>query len=156
MKKSKITSKLSKLSDADLEARSFGIVAAITGNPHFTESTPTLADLNNSIKLFSDSLALATSGDRVKAIYKNQQRNNLEGLLDKLSNYCSFIAQGDRFILASSGFTINAETSASTTLVNPTNFTVEVGNKAGNALVYVKPVPNAKAYIPLGYYTHRK
>jgi hypothetical protein len=119
MKKSKITLRLSRLSDADLEARSFGIVAAMTGNAHFPEPTPALADLNNTIKLFSDSLA----------------------------NYCSFIAEGDRFILASSGFTLNAERTNPATLADPTNFTVEVGSKTGDALAYVNAVPNAKAYL---------
>jgi hypothetical protein len=147
MKKSKITLRLSKLGDADLEARSFGIVAAMTGNAHFPEPTPALADLNNSLKLFSDSLAFAKTGDRVKAILKNQRRDDLELLLTNLANYCSFIAQGDRFILASSGFSLNAETSASKTLADPANFTVEIGCKSGDALAYVNAVPNAKAYL---------
>ena len=147
MKKSKIILSFSKLSDAELEARSFGIVAAMTGNPHFPEPTPALADLNNGIKLFSDSLALAKTGDRVKAILKNQHRDALELLLTNLASYCSFIAQGDRFILASSGFTLNAESSTAAILADPSNFTVEVGNRSGDALAFVNPVPNAKAYL---------
>ncbi|MEO5682850.1 MAG: hypothetical protein ABIQ88_09420 [Chitinophagaceae bacterium] len=55
--------------------------AAMTGNPHFPEAAPTLADLSNSLKLFSDALALSKTGDRVKTVYKNQLRQNLDLLL---------------------------------------------------------------------------
>ena len=116
MKKSKISLSFSKLSDAELEARTFGIIAAMTGNPHFPEATPVLTELANSLKVFSDALAQAKTGDRVKAVYKNQLRQNLDLLLTKLANYCSFIAQNDRFILASSGFSLNAETTGVKTL----------------------------------------
>ncbi len=147
MKKSKISFRMARLSDAHLEARSFAILAAMTGNPHFPEPIPTLADLNNSIKLFSDSLALAKTGDRVKTVYKNQQRENLDLQLTNLANYCSFIAQGDRFILASSGFSLTPETSVSKTLGAPENFSVEIGRKTGEALAFVNPVKNAKSYL---------
>ena len=147
MKKSKIKVNFASFSDAELEARSFGIIAAMTGNTHYPDPSPALADLGNSLKLFSDALANAKTGDRVKAVYKNQLRDNLDGLLTRLASYCSFIAQGDRFILASSGFTINAETTASKILGSPENFSVEVGSKTGEALAFVNPVANAKSYL---------
>ncbi len=147
MKKSKIKVHFATFSDAELEARSFGIIAAMTGNTHFPEPSPTLADLSNSLKLFSDALALAKTGDRVKAVNKNQLRDNLDGLLTRLANYCSFIAQGDRFILASSGFALNAETRASKTLGTPENFSVEIGRQTGEALAFINTVANAKSYL---------
>ena len=147
MKKSKIKLHFASFSDAELEARSLGIMAAMTGNTYFPEPSPTLADLNNSLKLFSDALALSKTGDRVKAVYKNQLRDNLDGLLTRLANYCSFIAQGDRFILASSGFALNAETRASKILGAPENFSVEIGRQTGDALAFIKTVANAKSYL---------
>ena len=147
MKKTKIKLHFAGFSDAEMEARSFGIIAAMTGNTHFPEPSPTLADLNNSLKLFSDALALAKTGDRVKAVNKNQLRENLDRLLTRLADYCSFIAQGDRFILASSGFALSAETSAPKTLGSPENFSVEIGSKTGDALAFVNTVANAKSYL---------
>ncbi len=147
MKKSKIKLNFASFSDAELEARSFGIIAAMTGNPHFTAPSPSLDDLSNSLKLFSDALALAKTGDRVKAVYKNQLRENLDNLLTKLATYCTYIAQGDRFILASSGFSLTAEVNATKILGAPQNFSVEVGRTNGEALVYVNPVANAKSYL---------
>ena len=147
MKKSKIKLHFASFSDAEMEARSLGIMAAMTGNTYFPEPSPTLADLNNSLKLFSDALALSKTGDRVKAVYKNQLRDNLDGLLTRLANYCSFIAQGDRFILASSGFALNAETRASKILGAPENFSVEIGRQTGDALAFIKTVANAKSYL---------
>ena len=147
MKKSKIKFSFASISDAELEARAFGIVAAMTGNPHFPEAVPTLTDLNNSLKLYSDALAMAKSGDRTKTAYKNQLRQNLELLLTKLANYCSFIAQGDRFMLTSSGYSLNAETASTKTLGTLQNLSVEVGRAPGEALVYVNRVTNAKSYL---------
>ena len=147
MKKSKIKLSFSKLSDAELEARSLGIIAAMTGNTHFPQPAPALEDLSNSLKLFSDALALSKTGDRVKAVYKNQLRDNLDGLLTKLASYCGFTAQGDRFILASSGFAITTETNAAKTLGTPENFSVAIGQQTGSALAYVNRVANARSYL---------
>ena len=147
MKKTKIKLHFAQLSDAEMEARAFGIIAAMTGNTHYPDPNPALAELDSQLKLFSDALAQAKTGDRIKAILKNQHRDKLELSFAQLANYCSFIAQGDRYKLASSGFTLTADSISPTTLADPTNFTVEIGNKTGEALVYISPVPNAKAYL---------
>ena len=147
MKTTKIKSSFSKLSDGQLEDMALAIAAAMTGNPNFTEPGPALADLNNSIKLFSDGLALAKTRDKVKVAVKNKLRNDLQLLLINLANYCSYVAKGDRAILASTGFALNAENNLPKTLGSPENFTVQPGNNAGEALVYINTVRNAKAYL---------
>jgi hypothetical protein len=120
----------------------------LPGNPRFPEPTPTLADLNNSLKLFSDALALAKTGDRIKTVYKNQLRDNLDLTLTNLATYCSFIAQGDRFILASSGFSLNTEANASQTLGLPENFSVEIGQQSGSALVSLRRLTISNGFNP--------
>ncbi|MEO5684381.1 MAG: hypothetical protein ABIQ88_17200 [Chitinophagaceae bacterium] len=147
MKKTKITLPLTRLSDAELEVRTFGIIAAMTGNEQFPEPSPALADLSNSLKLFSDALALSQTKDKVKVAIKNKHRSNLAFQLTKLASYVQFIAQGDRATLSSSGFSLTAETSASKALAQPSNFTVEVGSTSGTALAYINAVANAKAYL---------
>jgi hypothetical protein len=147
MKTSKITLGFTKFSDDQLEGRALAIAAAMAGNTNFPEPTPALADLNNSIKLFSDALALAKTGDRVKVTIKNKQRQNLEFMLITLANYCSHTAKTDRSILASSGFALNAESNAAKTLNPPENFTVQPGNHSGEILLYVNTVPSARSYL---------
>ena len=147
MKKTKIKSNFTGLSDAELDARASGIISAMTGNPHFPQPNPALEDVSNSLKLFSEALALSKTGDRVKAAYKNQLRDNLDGLLTKLANYCRFVAQGDRFMLTSSGFQVNAEANSAVTIGFPENFSVEIGRQSGSALASVNRVRNAKSYL---------
>jgi hypothetical protein len=147
MKTSKITLGFNKLNDGQLEDQALAIAAAMNGNTHFPEPSPALADLNNGIQLFSNGLALAKTRDKVKVAVKNQLRDNLELLLIQLSNYCSFIAKGDRAILASSGFTLKAENSSPKILGSPENFSVKPGNNAGEAFVSINPARNAKGYL---------
>ena len=147
MKKTKITLPLNRISDADLEVRTLGIIAAMTGNAQFPEPNPALADLSNSLQLFSDALVLSLTKDRVKLAVKNKLRGNLAAQLAKLASYVEFTAQGDRAILSASGFPLTPETSPARALTQPTNFTVEVGSRTGAALAVLNPVAYAKAYV---------
>lgn len=147
MKTSKITLGFTRLSDDQLEGRALAIAAAMTGNANFPEPAPALADLNNSIKLFSDALALAKTRDRVKVAIKNRLRQNLELLLTSLASHCSYTAKADRAILASSGFALNTESNGARPLTLPENFTVQPGNHSGEVLLYINSVPNAKTYL---------
>lgn len=147
MKTSKIKLSFSKLNDSQLEVLALTVAAAMNGNPNFPEPIPSLADLNNGIKLFSDGLALAKTRDKVKVAVKNQLRDNLEILLSNLANYCSFIARADRAILASAGFNLNSENNLPKMLGTPENFTVQPGYNAGEAFIYINTLRNANAYL---------
>ena len=77
MKLSKITTGFTKLSDGRLEDQALAVAAAMNGNTNYPDPSPALADLNNSIKLFSDALALAGTRDKVKIAIKNKLRVDL-------------------------------------------------------------------------------
>lgn len=147
MKKAKIVLNLRRLSDSEIETQSVAIATAMTNNPYFPEPMPSLAALNNSLKLYTDSLALVKNGGRVQVALKKEAREKLEQSLTNLAADCSAIARGNRGILASSGFNLNTETSTPRILTYPENFTVEVGNNPGEALVYLNPVKHAKSYV---------
>ena len=147
MKTTKIKLGFTRLGDARLQEQALAVAAAMAGNKNFPEPTPALADLNNSIQLFSDALALAKSRDRVRVAIKNKHRQQVQALLVNLASYCSFTAQGDRSLLASSGFVLNAETSTTKLLAQPENFTVQPGNNSGEIYLYINTVPNAKTYL---------
>jgi len=147
MKTSKIILSFIRLNDGQLEDMALAIAAAITGNANFPEPSPALADLNNSIKLFSDGLALAKTRDKVKVAVKNRLRDNLELLLINLANYCTYTAKGDRSILSGSGFSLNAASSAPKLLAPPENFTLQHGSNVGEVFIYINSVPNAKTYF---------
>ena len=147
MKTSKITLGFTRLSDGQLEDQALAVVAAMTGNANFPEPIPALADLNSSVQLYSNALALAKTRDRVKVAIKNKHRQDLELLLGSLASYCSYTAKGDRAILASSGFRLNVESSSTKLLAAPANFTVQPGSNSGDMYLYVNSVANARAYL---------
>ena len=149
MKTSKILLSFSKLSDNNLESLALAVAAAITGNTHFPEPQPGLTAFNDSIKAYSDTLALAKTRDKVKVAIKNNLRETLLLDLRKMANYCSLVADGDRAKLVSSGFPVNAETASPKMLSIPENFTVQAGINSGEAIVSINRIATAIAYLLL-------
>ena len=149
MKTTKIVLNLFSLSDGALEDLGLAVAAAMNGNTHFPEPQPSLTELNDSIKAFSDALALAKSRDKVKVAVKKNMRIALENILRNMANYCIYMARGEREILVSSGFPLNAATASPKILSVPENFTAQQGRQSGEVVVSVKRVSNASAYLLL-------
>ena len=147
MKTTKIKFNSPRLSDSNLESLALAVAAAMTGNTHFPEPQPSLAALNDSIKAYSDALALAKTRDKVKVAIKNTVREALLLNLRKMASYCSMVADRDRAKLVSSGFPVNAESVAVKTLPAPENFTVQAGSNSGEAIVSINRIANAKAFL---------
>jgi hypothetical protein len=121
----------------------------MTGNNLFPEPQPSLAALSDSIKAFSDALAVAKSRDKVKVAIKNNQRTALEIALRNMANYCTFVAKGDRAQLVRSGFGVNEDIFYPKTLSTPENFTAQLGNNSGEVIVSINRIKNANAYLLL-------
>ncbi len=149
MRTPKIVFNFSSLADGALEDLALAVAAAMTGNPNFTEPQPGIAALNDSIKTFSDALALAKTRDKVKVATKNNLRAALEMTLRNLANYCAFVAKEDRAQLVSSGFPVSADSLSPKTLSAPENFTVQSGNHPGEVTVSINRIRAANAYLLL-------
>ena len=147
MKTTKIVLNLFSLSDGALEDLGLAVAAAMNGNTHFPEPEPSLAALNDSIKAYSDALALAKTRDKVKVAIKKDLKEVLLTDLRKLISYCSMVAAGDRAKLVSSGFPVNAETASFKMLPAPENLTVKTGINSGEAIVSINRIANARAYL---------
>ena len=147
MKQSKIKFNSPRLSDSNLESLALAVAAAMTGNTHFPEPQPSLAALNDSIKVYSDALALAQTRDKVKVAIKKDLKEVLLTDLRRMISYCSMVAAGDRAKLVSSGFPVNAETGSFKMLPAPENLTVKTGINSGEAIVSINRIANARAYL---------
>jgi hypothetical protein len=80
---------------------------------------------------------------------KNALRVILILQLRKMANYCSLTADGDHTKLLSSGFAVTAPALSPKTLSAPQNFSVQPGINSGEAIVSIKRIPNAIAYLLL-------
>ncbi len=143
----RITNGFERLSDASLEARAISIVAALTDNPAFTSSSPTLTAMHTAISNYSNALAKATGGSPYDKAFKNQKRLELIDLLHSLGNYVLFVANGNELVAKSSGFTIAKGPSPAPELVAATNQKLEDGANAGELRFSFNRVPGAKSYM---------
>src|SRR5438105_1163957 len=103
MKRARIIISFRSRSDAALDNKGQVILNAMKGNKYFTNPTPSLTELENALKAYSEALAAAEHGGRLQIIQKKMARQALEALLRTLGTYVTMVANGDREILASSG-----------------------------------------------------
>lgn len=135
-----------KYSDAALEARAQLILNSLTGNAHFTDPVPSLAELQAAITAFSAALIKAGSGNRSDIAFKNQKRRELVAILVSLAQYVTFVANGDESILYSSGFEIS-KTPGTIIITRPENLQVINGNNTGELQISVNGVKGALSYL---------
>ena len=135
------------MSDARLQEHARAVIAAMQGNQNFAEAQPMLTAVNEALSVFTEALSQAKTRDRVKVAFKNEVRVKLASTLRTLANFCTFKADGERSVLASSGFALNSEQRTTASLALPENFSVRVGNNSGEVVLSVNKVPKALAYI---------
>lgn len=131
--------------DADFKEKAGYILNCMTKNPHFGAPVPPLTALKDAIDAYSVALKAAAGLDRVKVAEKNQARVVLEQLLTQLGMYVMYVANGDAFVLASSGFT-PGKTPEPGKLANPGNVTLSNGVTGGQLVSSVKSTKYAKVY----------
>jgi hypothetical protein len=131
--------------DAYLKEKAGYILNCMTDNPNFAAPVPPLQALKNAIDAYSAALEAAAGLDRVKVAEKNQARTVLEQLLTQLGMYVMYVANGDAFVLTSSGFSM-AKTPEPGKLANPGNVTLSNGVTGGQMVSSVKSTKYAKVY----------
>jgi len=131
--------------DADLKEKAIYILTSMTANPNFEAPVPPLTDLQSAITTYSKALEAAAGLDRVKVAEKNQAREVLQGILNQLGMYVMYVANGDLYVLVSSGYSI-AKTPEPGKLANPGNVTLSNGVTSGQMAGSVKRTKYAKMY----------
>ena len=144
---SKITAGYTRMSDARLQEHAQAIIAAMQDNKNFGDTQPMLTAVNDALNAFTEALSQAKTRDRVKVAFKNETRVKLAAALRTLANFCTFKADGERSVLASSGFPLTSEQRTTQPLALPENFSVRLGNNSGEVILSVNKVPGALAYI---------
>ena len=144
---SKITVGYTRMSDARLQEHAQAIIAAMQDNRNFADAQPMLTAVNDALNAFTEALSQAKTRDRVRVAFKNETRVKLAAALRTLANFCTFKADGERSVLASSGFPLSSEQRIAKPLSTAENFSVELGGNSGEVLLSLNRVTNAQAYI---------
>jgi hypothetical protein len=148
MKQPRLRLDFSKMSDADLEAKSLAIVEAMTVNAsYFPTPKPTMAELSGAVSLYGTQLSKAASRDKDDVALKNQVRVSLEATLTQMGYFVSNTAKGNEAVLTGSGYDLVKQAANRPPIGAPENLLLASGINTGELLVSIDTVKGAKAYL---------
>ena len=135
------------LSDTQLDTESENVLTKMTGNTSFPTPTPELTVLEADLAAYRTAMVEAALGDRHKVELKNQQREQLERTLRSLALYVEQVADNDKAIILSAGFSVRKSSQGSSDVPEVTGFRVKYGTPgSGVAHVSVKYQQIARLY----------
>ena len=146
MRTSKAILNFTGLSDGNLESVALSIIDSMTDNANFPNPVPSLSEVTAAVTDFSSALSGAKSGDKAQIELKNIKKAAMIDLLKRLAAYVTFTANGNRNVIATSGFTISKDGSSSRAMTAPASFKMTVGKTPGQATSTVSGVKGVKAY----------
>jgi hypothetical protein len=147
MKNPKILLNFSSLSNPKMLAKAEFIETSMNGNANFPAPVPTIAELTSAVNAYSGAFADAQSGDKTKIEIRKEMRQQLETLLVSLSAYVTQVANGNRSILVSSGYTVSSESKSKRTIGALENFQVVQGINPGEAISSLDSVDYSTGYM---------
>lgn len=148
MKTQKALISFAKVKDHEIANVAQNIVNKMTINAHFSQPTPTLISVQQTISTYADALLKAKDGSKQDTAYKNACRLNLENALSSLGSYVNLTAEADLVKLESSGFPLSKIPEPIGILAAPT-ITVTYGKNPGEIHIECSVIPNASGYIIL-------
>jgi hypothetical protein len=147
MKKSKIITGFTKLSDSELDVKSQQIVSKMNKNPNFSAPIPDIDEVIEAKNAFENALTAAAHGNTNDTAFKNQTRTILEELLHRLGLFVELTANGNEAILFSSGYDLQKERETVGVLPKPENLKISMGANPGSVKVTVNSLTNADSYL---------
>jgi hypothetical protein len=123
-----ITNGFARMADANLETRSYQILAGVTGNAYFPAPNPTVAEMGTIIGNFFDALNDCKDGDRIKIAIKNQKRDIVISSLHLWSAYVLSQSAGDAVIALTSNFKVRKAAAPRPPIGKPENFSIVAGD----------------------------
>ena len=145
MAKTKIVTGFSRYRDPELDQKAKFIIDSMTDNPHFTDPVPAIAEIITANDAYIAARSAAETGDREAVAIKNQKREALENLLNKLALYVEANANNDEAVMLSSGFSLSKDHTPVGILPKPENFSARPTEK-GMITLNLKPIAGADSY----------
>lgn len=131
--------------DKQLLATGGAVIAGMTGNKAFPNPPVELTALQTGLTQFTDAIAAQGQGGTTATADKNNKRDALVALLQKLALYVQAHSDNDLATLLSSGFTAGGGRRGSSALPKPAILSVDNGNST-QLLVKVGSIANARCY----------
>ena len=147
MKNPRAILNFAKLSDGNLEAIALSIIDKMTDNANFPNPTPAITDVTAVVMEYTNALSAAKNRGKAEVELKNIKKDAMIPVLVSLAAYVTFIANGNRNIIATSGFSITKDSKTSQTMSIPAKFSVGMGKTTGEAISSVAGVRGVKKYV---------
>jgi hypothetical protein len=144
MRTNKLISTYNYCREGDLVKLTRHILDSMKDNAQFPNPTPALADVEKALADYSEALSNAGKRDREKIAIKDDRKAALKLMLADLAHYVTQVSKGDRALLLSSGFDLNAQRVKP--LEAPPKLEVDI-EVPGQATTRIKRVPRARAYV---------
>ena len=135
----------SRLSDADLDVFTGGVIDNMTGNASFTTPAVSMAALGTGRTNFANALANMAQGGTAATAAKNATRETLLGLLRQEANYVQGASNNDRTVMLSSGFEVSSTDHTQSQLDTPSIMRI-LNEVTAQLVLRVTPITNAKSY----------
>jgi hypothetical protein len=145
MNKPKIVTGFTRYPSTELDVKAKFIVDSMTDNANFATPFPALADITAATNAYVEALSNAEGGGKSQIAIKNQARQQLEELLEKLALYVGAYGKNDEVILLSSGFSLAKGYAPIGILPKPDGFTVQPKDK-GSVNLKVTTMRGANSY----------
>lgn len=148
---SKIKLNMRRLSVPEKIARAQQIVAALTGNPHFTAPHPTLAEVTAAIdelETAANAAQAARHEARMRTATQSSKEEALIQVLTQLVAHVESIAGDDEEMILSAGLEMRASNASQGGLpAAPDTLTAEMGYQEGQVELAWKSVRGARSYV---------
>ena len=143
--KARITIGFSNFSDQQLAIVAAAVIKGMTGNKAYPNPPVDLTAAQTALDDFQAALAGMIQGGTTATATKNNKREALTDLLEKLAYYVQTHCGNDREVLLSSGFPATRQSTDTTPSVKPAILSVDNGTRT-QLVVKAARVPRARCY----------
>lgn len=147
MSKCKALTNFTSLSDANFSVRVNTIQLKLENNPYFAHIYPTYNELAQAVTRFNVAYDNSASRSSESISIKNTQRESLTELLGCIANSVNAIANGNRDVLTTSGFSLTSETPPDKKLGQVRGFAINTEGLKGKMMTKCDPVKNVANYL---------
>jgi hypothetical protein len=141
----KLNSGFSRMRDTDLDNKADSIIKALTGNPNFPTTNPTLATVQAALTAFQQALALPPGNARDAQVIAT--RATLTDHLEKLARNLELTPNVTDAMLATTGFDMRQTPTRTGAPVDaPANLRAKATGTMGSVQLLCDPSQRAKSY----------
>ena len=148
MQKGRVIDDFSNMKDDDLVGKVKLVYTSMKSNKDFAKPTPGMDKFGAGLTAFENAVLASKNGGAVEMAERDTQRKAILVQMKTLMAFVNYTADGNRTMLESSGFTVNALTRSSGKKLGQISVPVaKPGNNSGEEKLQIKKVENAIAHL---------